>query len=515
MSAKRAGNASAAERQAAGTSHFSAARSIQSTWAIWPSRERPKRRFQLDRVYLHSRCAIRRTSRASDLPPFEHRFAMVALACAGDPRFVASLAESGRNGDGPRVFYSVDTVRRFRERVQPARRPSIFHPGRRLVPGNCEHGRITRRCWACAISSWPAGPGFRTDALRQVIPPQLLAPAPRGASRCGRRARSRCCTDGLPAGTRREPRLRHRACAAGWSRADHTRTCASARGGIHYQAGSVSVTSETLRPELRWAIEAAQNKKAAGVTLLDLDRPRRLHRCTFCSAPDSAPRRSEAICDAIEEALQRARSAPHSSRRARGRGMAAARLRRLHRAHLQRAPAGVLRSRAAVARWRAASTSPSPSGSAAAATLPQQEAGCVSDSAHRFGWRSIRLRSTCWSWRARSPTLPPPCSSPAKAAPARINCARLIHELGPRRDAPYLKIDCASLPQELVESELFGHERGAFTGAVERKLGRLEMAGERHHRAGRSGRAFPGDASRSCCACSKSADSSGWAAPKR
>jgi len=55
--------------------------------------------------------------------------------------------------------------------------------------------------------------------------------------------------------------------------------------------------------------------------------------------------------------------------------------------------------------------------------------------------------------------------------------ARLVHELGPRRDAPYLKIDCASLPQELVESELFGHERGAFTGALERKLGRLEMAG--------------------------------------
>lgn len=55
--------------------------------------------------------------------------------------------------------------------------------------------------------------------------------------------------------------------------------------------------------------------------------------------------------------------------------------------------------------------------------------------------------------------------------------ARLIHELSPRRDAPYLKIDCASLPQELVESELFGHERGAFTGAVDRKFGRFEMAG--------------------------------------
>jgi len=54
--------------------------------------------------------------------------------------------------------------------------------------------------------------------------------------------------------------------------------------------------------------------------------------------------------------------------------------------------------------------------------------------------------------------------------------ARWIHHRGARRDAPFLKIDCASLPSELVESELFGHERGAFTGAVARKPGRLEMA---------------------------------------
>jgi DNA-binding NtrC family response regulator len=54
--------------------------------------------------------------------------------------------------------------------------------------------------------------------------------------------------------------------------------------------------------------------------------------------------------------------------------------------------------------------------------------------------------------------------------------ARWIHERGPRREAPFLKIDCASLPSELVESELFGHERGAFTGAEARKPGRLEMA---------------------------------------
>lgn len=54
--------------------------------------------------------------------------------------------------------------------------------------------------------------------------------------------------------------------------------------------------------------------------------------------------------------------------------------------------------------------------------------------------------------------------------------ARWIHEAGPRRDSPFLKIDCASLPSELVESELFGHERGSFTGAVARKPGRIELA---------------------------------------
>jgi DNA-binding NtrC family response regulator len=56
--------------------------------------------------------------------------------------------------------------------------------------------------------------------------------------------------------------------------------------------------------------------------------------------------------------------------------------------------------------------------------------------------------------------------------------ARWIHEAGPRRDSPLLKIDCASLPAELVESELFGHERGAFTGAGAQKPGRLELASD-------------------------------------
>jgi two-component system nitrogen regulation response regulator NtrX len=54
--------------------------------------------------------------------------------------------------------------------------------------------------------------------------------------------------------------------------------------------------------------------------------------------------------------------------------------------------------------------------------------------------------------------------------------AAALHITSPRRDKPFVRVNCAAIPRDLVESEMFGHERGAFTGATERRIGRFELA---------------------------------------
>src|SRR6266404_5840766 len=54
--------------------------------------------------------------------------------------------------------------------------------------------------------------------------------------------------------------------------------------------------------------------------------------------------------------------------------------------------------------------------------------------------------------------------------------ARTVHELSPRRNKPFVAINCAAIPETLIESEIFGHEKGAFTGALERRTGCFELA---------------------------------------
>ncbi len=54
--------------------------------------------------------------------------------------------------------------------------------------------------------------------------------------------------------------------------------------------------------------------------------------------------------------------------------------------------------------------------------------------------------------------------------------ARLIHMLGKRSDKPFVEINCSAVPTDLIESEMFGHEKGSFTGSIQRKIGKFELA---------------------------------------
>ena len=139
-----------------------------------------ERRFHLDRVFFIPSSRPPHKSIA-ELSAYEHRFAMVALACSAHPRFVPSLAEASLDGASGRVFYSVDTVRRFRQQFnRPGDRiyfivgaDSFLH-----VQTWKDYAELLELCDFVVANR----PGFRSHRLREVIPGALLASPPAKAS---------------------------------------------------------------------------------------------------------------------------------------------------------------------------------------------------------------------------------------------------------------------------------------------------------------------------------------------
>jgi DNA-binding NtrC family response regulator len=103
--------------------------------------------------------------------------------------------------------------------------------------------------------------------------------------------------------------------------------------------------------------------------------------------------------------------------------------------------------------------------------------------------RRLREAGFLGSLVGRSKTMQEVMSTIAAVAPSRASvlitgesgtgkelAARTIHELSPRKGKPFVAVNCAAIPETLMESEIFGHEKGAFTGAVERRMGCFELA---------------------------------------
>jgi nicotinate-nucleotide adenylyltransferase len=132
-----------------------------------------ERRFHFDEVHFIP-AAHPPHKPASEMLPFAHRFAMVALACAGHPRFVPSLAESGMDGGAGGASYSVDTVRRFqREFCRPGDQIYfLLGADSFLEIATWKDYEILLGLCDFVVASRP---GFSSHALRQMVPPELLA----------------------------------------------------------------------------------------------------------------------------------------------------------------------------------------------------------------------------------------------------------------------------------------------------------------------------------------------------
>ena len=148
-----------------------------------------ERRFHLDCVYFIPSSRPPHKP-AAELCAYEHRFAMVALACSEHPRFVPSLAEASMNGASPQVFYSVDTVRRFRQQFNRAGDRIYFIVGADSflhLRSWKDYTELLQLCDFVVANR----PGFQIRRLREVIPAELLAPSAEKQSRDSRVIRLR------------------------------------------------------------------------------------------------------------------------------------------------------------------------------------------------------------------------------------------------------------------------------------------------------------------------------------
>ena len=102
---------------------------------------------------------------------------------------------------------------------------------------------------------------------------------------------------------------------------------------------------------------------------------------------------------------------------------------------------------------------------------------------------SARARTSATAWSATSAALQKVRDAIARAAPTNATVlitgesgvgkelvARAIHRNSLRKDEEFVQVNCAAIPEELIESELFGHEKGSFTGATEKQIGKFELA---------------------------------------
>jgi len=129
-----------------------------------------QRRFHLDAIHFIASSRPPHKSQR-ELTPFVHRYAMVALACAGHPGFLPSLAEAPTGGATPHVFYSIDTVRRFRREHPDDHLFFIVGADQFLeLPTWKSYESLLDTCDFIIASR----PGFRLDVLRLVIPPEKL-----------------------------------------------------------------------------------------------------------------------------------------------------------------------------------------------------------------------------------------------------------------------------------------------------------------------------------------------------